>query len=142
MHRERKFQPSFSKESLGLTKMRINPKRALARFKCPVPVQSGRKCNSCLTPPRICPCWAQAGRDITLRQELCCTTAHCLDPMDDIAIIFNDLVRAVRQGFCRRAPLRLQASLGPRPSFSLPAGGSEDRAPNGYEDGSQQKRTR
>ena len=46
-----------------------------------VPIQSGRKCNPCLAPPRICPSWTQAGRDVSLKQESCCADVHSLDSM-------------------------------------------------------------
>ena len=68
---------------------------------CPV-LQSGRKCSSCASPPRIWPSWTQAGRDVILKQEFCCAAAHRLDSM--IAHTPPSLRRAPP---CARCPLPL-----------------------------------
>ena len=70
----------FKKEYPGRTKIAHKHKTCTSPF-CPVPVQSGRECDSCSVPPQICPSCAQAGRHVILKQEFCCTATHCLDSM-------------------------------------------------------------
>ena len=61
--------------------------------------------------------------------------------MDDIATIFNDLVLSVK-AFAGELLCDFKHLLGRNRASSSPARGSEDRAPDGHEDGTQQKRTR
>ena len=71
---------SFLKRIPGANKIAHKHKTRTSPF-CPLPVQSGRECDSCSAPPRICPSCAQAGRDVILKQEFCCAAAHRLDSM-------------------------------------------------------------
>ena len=71
---------SFLKRIPGANKIAHKHKTRTSPF-CPLPVQSGRECDSCSAPPRICPSCAQAGRDVILKQEFCCAAADRLDSM-------------------------------------------------------------